>query len=633
MVWTETAIAVREVAASRYWSHAVLVSAALLAGGSLGAALPADAQDSRSTKLNDRPEAAGEVGFDSAQSVAILIGVRRFTHDETFAVVPFAVDDAVDLAFALSIGGQSRLVKPGRVHLVLGGEPQKASSRQRLDGLLAAGATRHAAGHSDILHLLDERTQRVGREGLLIVGVASHGFTDAESGEHYLAASNSLLRHPETALRTQKILDQVSRSPAQRRLVFLDACRERLTLETRSARPDHRSSVSAGLVDAIEQAQGEAILLAARRGSYAFDDMARQNGVFTAAVVDALNCAAATDDRGFVTLDTLADFVEHRVTEWRQHRYGASSDQGIQVNLGGTRMRSLPLASCTVGLSPATQPAIARTLDRYVNVFNDEGVRLWGVEVGGRVGQAQVADLNGDGKNEVVIGIDTNVGRDNEETGHVVVVGATGERLWSRDTWAPYVYAGGHGDRFTIRALAVGGLFKTGELQIVALSADSQAWYQARLTIWGSRGDLLASYWHPGHLSQVRIIEMPGGKPGLVVDGLNNDLRGVFGGESPIPVVFMLDPSEVSGEAPPYRGSAGRGPHTWYGMVSPPEHRVIRIDVLDRDNDGRPDLGIWTQTAHVFYLDADGHLMAKASGDGATGSAQWSLIRERDQSP
>src|ERR1700686_2757436 len=77
-------------------------------------------------------------GFDPAQSAALFVGVRDFTYDETVTEVRYAVDDAVDLAYVLAIGGKPHLVEPGRVILALSGDPQKPRSQQKLEALIAA---------------------------------------------------------------------------------------------------------------------------------------------------------------------------------------------------------------------------------------------------------------------------------------------------------------------------------------------------------------------------------------------------------------------------------------------------------------------------------------------------------------
>ncbi len=142
------------------------------------------AQTTRSAQRLPATESAEATGFDRAQSAALFVGVRYFTHDETLAEVRYAVDDAVDLAFVFALDRNVRLVDAGRVVLALSGEPQKPESQQKLDALRAAGATIREAGETDILALLERQSRSVRKKGILIVSISTHGFN--ADGLHYL---------------------------------------------------------------------------------------------------------------------------------------------------------------------------------------------------------------------------------------------------------------------------------------------------------------------------------------------------------------------------------------------------------------------------------------------------------------
>ena len=92
-------------------------------------ALPAQA-DERAVRVEGRvPEAIRSAeGFDPAESVGLFVGIRTFK-DSRFAEVPFAVDDAVDLA----------------------GKPVKAAGVARLQALLqAAGCAENCDSIGDL---------------------------------------------------------------------------------------------------------------------------------------------------------------------------------------------------------------------------------------------------------------------------------------------------------------------------------------------------------------------------------------------------------------------------------------------------------------------------------------------------
>ena len=58
--------------------------------------------------------------FDAAQSTGLFVGVSRF-EDASFARIPFAVDDAVDLAHLFTL--ELELVRPANIALHLSVHP------------------------------------------------------------------------------------------------------------------------------------------------------------------------------------------------------------------------------------------------------------------------------------------------------------------------------------------------------------------------------------------------------------------------------------------------------------------------------------------------------------------------------
>ena len=281
--------------------------------------------------------------FDRAQSAALFVGVRRFTQDQRLTEVKYAVDDAIDLASVFALNQKVSLVTPGRVVLALSGTPRKPESQQRLDELVAAGATVAEASQADILSLAERQAGLAGKDGVLIVSFSSHGFT--RDGTPYMLASSSLFEHPETSISAAKLADIADGSDATRSLLFLDTCRERVAADTRSVDVNVNDAAAAPLIEGMTHADGQVVFYAAAAGKYAYDDDERKNGVFTAAVIDGLLCNAATDERGLVTVETLADYVETSVRSWIQKHKDPSIRTAIQVSMDG-QTKTMPLAVC-----------------------------------------------------------------------------------------------------------------------------------------------------------------------------------------------------------------------------------------------------------------------------------------------
>jgi hypothetical protein len=177
--------------------------------------------------------------------------------------------------------------------------------------------------------------------GLFVLTVATHGVSD--QGGDFLVATDSLKeRTLRTGIAVAELFDEVSRAGAERRLVLLDACRERLSQGTRG---EAETAMAKSFADAIARAQGSVVLSASTLGGFAYDDQERKNGVFTAAVLDGLRGEAKATMDGWITVRTLADFVQQRVAGWvrRNRPDHAAKSLGIARRVEATA-EGLPLA-------------------------------------------------------------------------------------------------------------------------------------------------------------------------------------------------------------------------------------------------------------------------------------------------
>jgi formylglycine-generating enzyme required for sulfatase activity len=270
------------------------------------------------------------------------VGIRNF-EDEQLAEIPYAVDDAVDLAHMFSV--ELGLIDPVKIVLALSGEPQKPGSRERLDTLLAGGAQEEPAEQSDIYRLLSDQGQVTGAGGVFVVAIATHGFSD--QGSQYLAAADSRNNHlTSTGIPVNEVFDDidlVTKTP--RRIVLLDACKERLSVGTRAVGPNPSSAMSPAFASALAAAAGQVVLSATTQGGYSYDDPERKNGVFTAAVIDGLRGNAPADERSLITAENLAEYVDDTVRSWVQSNRPNHADisKGIESTFGGAAS-SMPLA-------------------------------------------------------------------------------------------------------------------------------------------------------------------------------------------------------------------------------------------------------------------------------------------------
>ncbi|HEX3579600.1 MAG TPA: caspase family protein [Thermoanaerobaculia bacterium] len=336
----------------------------LLAGLAGLLALTVKGQDGRAVRPAAAAPPKARAAFDPAQSVALFVGIRSFRDDETLQSVPYAVDDAIDLAYVFTLDPRVALVRPNRVVLALSDEtPRKELSKRRLGELKRNGATVVAATQSQILKLLNRQAGLAGADGIFIVSFATHGFSD--DGAQYLMTTNSLLREINTTIPTARVLDLVAASNATRSLILIDTCRERVRRQ-RSTVPEPLSA--APLIQGMALTVGQVVLYGAAAGRWAYDDDLRQNGVFTGAVLDGLQCRAGIDASGFVTINELAEAVERNVLRWIRANRDPTIRNATQTNIDGAA-RTMPLAMCSrrppldpPNVSPDVRPVPVRPL-------------------------------------------------------------------------------------------------------------------------------------------------------------------------------------------------------------------------------------------------------------------------------
>jgi len=289
--------------------------------------------------------------IDPKKSAALFVGVRDFPWDKTLAIVPYAVDDAVDLAYEFTMEQQPALVDAQRVVLALSGEPQKAGSQEKLKRLLAAGVTPRNATTEDILDLLESQSRSVGSNGIFIAAFSTHGLSD-DGVQYLLTASSTLAHYRRNGLTDAEIRETISRNGVARSLIFIDACRERLVKDRRSGDVDPRSVAT--FFRSVSKITGQVVFSAAPGGGYAYDDEERRNGVFTATVIEGLHCGARANASGFITVDALHSYVESHVLAWLQTHKNRDAKTATQWTSEGNS-KELPLSICVSGSAEASR--------------------------------------------------------------------------------------------------------------------------------------------------------------------------------------------------------------------------------------------------------------------------------------
>lgn len=501
-------------------------------------------------------EGAASTQFDPRQSAALFVGVRDF---DAAAEVPFAVDDAVDLAHAFVIARRSSLVPPRRVVVILSNRfPVKPQSRARLRKLREAGVeVRYQAGVDHVRAALREQAARAGRDGVLIVALAAHGFL--REGNGYILGASSSVRNLATMLPTTELFETIASSQAQRSLVFLDACRERMTTGTRSV---FASAMSAApLVQRIAHTRGQAVFYAAAPGGWAYDDPDGRNGVFTEAVIAGIDCGAAKV-RGAVTPETLAGYIERSVQAWIRKNRDPGVGSATQWTMDG-EVRNMPLAKCDGGYFGGPERASWR--GTIICAFGPKNELLWQRDAGRAVTLARAVDLDADGWREVVYAT-----RDG-----VTALDDEGKQLWSARE--PMTLAACLIDEFVYQQHAK---------HVVALWNGEHA---SRLAAYRPDGKLLGFFDHDRRIDRV-ILARPTAHhgPKLVVTA----------GKT----LMLFDSRHLAAGKPVWRGR----------VVT--RSAIESLQIVDGNGDGKSDIAVTTESGAKVFVDFNGHSVRSTSG-------------------
>jgi hypothetical protein len=495
--------------------------------------------------------------FDRKQSAALFVGVRRFANDSV-EEVPFAVDDAIDLAYAFALDRRVSLVPPRRVVLALSGRPVKPQSRERLRALRDAGAEVRNADAGGIRAALREQTALAGRDGILILAVATHGFLRDGSG--YILGSTSSIRDPATMIPTAGMFETIASSPAQRSLVFLDACRERMQSGTRSALGSPSSA--APIVRRLSHTRGQAVFYAAAAGQWAYDDPTARNGVFTKAVIEGMNCGAAKV-RGIVTAETLASYVERNVHAWIRDNRDPNAGSATQVSMDG-EARNMALAQCW-GLALAC-PARITVSGTNVRALSKKNELLWQRDAASAVSRAETLDLDADGRCEVVFAT-----RDT-----IAALDDAGKPLWSAH------------EAMNLTTFVTGDLFRQHTHEVVAIWNDEHS-PVSRLAIYAPDGIRLGAFDSARRLDRVMIARPSNRHAPKIVATSGN-------------MLLVFDPKKLA-----------TGKPLWTGRVSSRAGAIESVKIVDCDGDGKSDIALTTASGAKIFVNFTGHVIGSHS--------------------
>jgi hypothetical protein len=486
--------------------------------------------------------------FSRAASTGLFVGVRTFADEETLPV-PYAADDAVDLAYRFTLDARVGLVPPRRAILALSGAPRKEESKKRLGELKDAGAQIvYAATSDDIRRFLKQQAKRAGDDGLLVVSIASHGFQ--QDGDSYILGSSSTFESPESSLRLATVLDVAAQVP--RSLLFIDACRERLQI-SRGGTPD--PAAAAPHVRGMKNVQGQVIFYAAAAGEYAFDDPVHQNGVFTKAVLDGLDCEASAP-RQTVLAETLHAYVDREVRRWIRDNKNRDVNPATQVSMEG-ETRNMPLSSCWRCAGNCVRISVHESV---ITAYDPNTRPLWQKDFGEPILHAEAVDLDADSFCEVVVGL-----RD-----RLSVFEIDGKQRWNHPA----------GD-MNLRTFTTGDLFEKHTKEIVSLWSDGRT---SRMVVTRRDGHERSRFDYPGLLERVTVDRPTKMHAPRIVAATPRD-------------VMVVDTKKLK--------------PLWHFTLEPKNVDIRDLRILDADYDRRRDIAVTAGKATTWFT-FDGKMLRQS---------------------
>jgi formylglycine-generating enzyme required for sulfatase activity/uncharacterized caspase-like protein len=299
------------------------------------------------------------------ENMGLFIGVNDFTKDANLSRLQFAVNDAVELAYVFVF--ELKLIPAKNCTLLLSGTPTGRSVEQHLKQLRLAEAVVSTADRSEILSRLEKlRSIPAKDSSLLVCSVSSHGFI--VDGRPYVMPSDGLKsRLKYTAVELDLVEDDMEQSKAGNRLLFVDACQERVAAKAIGAAVVGQE-MDAAFKQAFQKATGQYKLASCspKQLSYEFATLGNVgHGVFTFALLEALRGGAAADGENLVRLKSVEDFVSTYLAKWSRDK---NMPAQTPFAAGAMTARDMPLARKAGDLATLVASVQRRPLDETFTV-------------------------------------------------------------------------------------------------------------------------------------------------------------------------------------------------------------------------------------------------------------------------
>ncbi|MCX7012472.1 MAG: caspase family protein [Candidatus Sumerlaeota bacterium] len=260
-----------------------------------------------------------------AQSYGVFVGIDQFPEDSSIVALKYAAADARSMrdCFVNDLG-------------------YVPAENTRLLATGAEGADRPTK--SNILKAIKFAADSAGPQGCVIVDLSTHGI------EGYVLAEDSQRAILEdSAIPLKRVEDYLKASKCPRRMLFFDACREKVASDGERALSGGMSEEFANAFGAVE---GFAVLKSCDKGQYSYEMPEQGHGAFTYFLLEGLRGGAPANADGLITASSLSSWVKQRVEDWSRNKPGGKQSPRCDLR---EATGDLPLAVSRAFLEQASQ--------------------------------------------------------------------------------------------------------------------------------------------------------------------------------------------------------------------------------------------------------------------------------------
>lgn len=159
---------------------------------------------------------------------------------------------------------------------------------------------------------------------VFVLYVAGHGINYPRSGYYMLSADTlqtSEDRVKDTSIGREQLQSLIAQVPTNKKLILLDTCNSGRALDASQLITTRSRTGDTGVITGLMQRKsGATVLMASESDEQAIEGY-KGHGVFTYAVLEALQGLSDTDKNGYASTDEIKIYVENRVPEITEERF------------------------------------------------------------------------------------------------------------------------------------------------------------------------------------------------------------------------------------------------------------------------------------------------------------------------